>query len=308
MRKFQEREIDILLSTMIIENGLDFPNANTIIVNRADCFGLSQLYQLRGRVGRSYHRAYAYLLVPPRKIVTDEAVKRLRVLEEYTELGSGYEIAMRDLELRGTGNILGSQQHGFINAVGFDTYLKLLNEAISAIRTEPTAAEKPAAKINLDLPAFLPDEFVPDSKQKLAHYRKISRITEPEELEEVAAELADRYGEPPGEARNLLAKTRLRVYAGKLGMESVFISGGYSKLDFGREIAYRLVAVSSALENIPGEKKMASLQPLAVILDTPEIGRALEEITSTLAKMASDPENYIEGPVGEDSSPVPGVR
>ena len=305
MRRFQEREIDVLLSTMIIENGLDFPNANTIIVNRADRFGLSQLYQLRGRVGRSYHRAYAYLLVPPRRLVTDEAVKRLRVLEEYTELGSGYEIAMRDLELRGTGNILGSQQHGFINAVGFDTYLKLLREAIAAVKTEPSPAETAqTAKINLDLPAFLPDEYVPDSKQKLAHYRKISRITEPDEIEETAAELADRYGELPQEAQNLMAKTCLRVHASKLGMESVFISAGYCKLDFGREIRYRLAQVSLALERIAGEKKMVSLQPLAVILDTPDIRDALESITDVLAGMAADPERYVEDAVADGDNPA----
>ncbi len=295
MRRFQERKIDILLSTMIIENGLDFPNANTIIVNRADRFGLSQLYQLRGRVGRSYHRAYAYLMVPPRKLITDDAVKRLRVLEEYTELGSGYEIAMRDMELRGTGNILGSQQHGFINAVGFDTYLKLLKEAIAAVRAEPLPAETAqTAKINLDLPAFLPDHYVPDSKQKLAHYRRISRISETTELDELAAELADRYGEMPQEAINLLAKTRLRVHASLLGMESVFIGDGYCKLDFGREIRYRLVQVSSVLEGVTGEKKVVSLQPLAIVLDPPDRKTAVEEITEALAAMASEPERFVE--------------
>ncbi len=303
MRRFQEREIDILLSTMIIENGLDFPNANTIIVNRADRLGLSQLYQLRGRVGRSYHRAYAYLLVPPRRMITDEAVKRLRVLEEYTELGSGYEIAMRDLELRGTGNILGSQQHGFITAVGFDTYLKLLKEAIATVQTDsPPSATAPAAKINLDLPAFLPDHYVPESKQKLAHYRRISRITEPAELDEVAAELADRYGELPAEAVNLLAKTRLRVHASRLAMESVFIGSGYCKLDFGREIRYRLVQVSSVLERVPGEKKVVSIQPLAIVLDTPDCRTALESITGALAAMAAEPQRYLEesaAPTGE---------
>jgi transcription-repair coupling factor (superfamily II helicase) len=295
MRRFQERKIDILLSTMIIENGLDFPNANTIIVNRADRFGLSQLYQLRGRVGRSYHRAYAYLLVPPRKMITDDAVKRLRVLEEYTELGSGYEIAMRDLELRGTGNLLGSQQHGFINAVGFDTYLKLLKEAIATIQTEPSAAETAqTAKINLDLPAFLPDDYVPDSKQKLAHYRRISRMAEPAELDEFAAGLADRYGELPVEAVNLLDKTRLRVYASQLAMESVFIGDGYCKLDFGRDISYRLVQVSAVLEGVQGEKKVVSLQPLAIVLNPPDRSIALKSITEALATMASEPERYIE--------------
>ena len=295
MRRFQEREIDLLLSTMIIENGLDFPNANTIIVNRADRFGLSQLYQLRGRVGRSYHRAYAYLLVPPRRLITDEAIRRLRVLEEYTELGSGYEIAMRDLELRGTGNILGSQQHGFINAVGFDTYLKLLKDAIATLQSgRPKVAYAPAAKINLDLPAFLPDDYVLDSRQKIALYRKISHLEDVNELEETARELADRYGSLPCEALALLAKTRLKIYATRLALEAVFISESYCKLDFGRKIKYRLAPISSVLKDIEGEKKILSLDPLSIILKPPTKSAALEKITAALAGMSEEPANYIE--------------
>lgn len=295
MRRFQEREIDLLLSTMIIENGLDFPNANTIIINRADRFGLSQLYQLRGRVGRSYHRAYAYLLVPPRRLITDEAIRRLRVLEEYTELGSGYEIAMRDLELRGTGNILGSQQHGFINAVGFDTYLKLLKDAIATLQSgRPKVEAAPAAKINLDLPAFLPDDYVLDSKQKLALYRKISHVEDVNELEEIARELADRYGSLPSEALGLLAKTRLKIYASLLALEAVFISESYCKLDFGRKIKYRLAPISSVLKDIEGEKKILSLDPLSIILKPPTKSAALEKITAALARMSEKPAGYIE--------------
>ena len=299
MRRFQEREIDLLLSTMIIENGLDFPNANTIIVNRADRFGLSQLYQLRGRVGRSYHRAYAYLLVPPRRLITDEAIKRLRVLEEYTELGSGYEIAMRDLELRGMGNILGSQKHGFINAVGFDTYLKLLKDAIATLQSgRPKVEAAPAAKINLDLPAFLPDDYVLDSKQKLALYRKISHVEAINELEEIARELADRYGSLPSEALGLLAKTRLKIYASRLVLEAVFISESYCKLDFGRKIKYRLAPISNVLKDIEGEKKILSLDPLSIILKPPTKSAALEKITAALSRMSEEPAAYIEGSSG----------
>ncbi|MFH1069120.1 MAG: transcription-repair coupling factor [Candidatus Glassbacteria bacterium] len=302
MRRFQGREIDVLLSTMIVENGLDFPNANTIIVNRADRFGLSQLYQLRGRVGRSYHRAYAYLLVPPRRLITDEAVKRLCVLEEYTELGSGYEIAMRDLELRGTGNILGSQQHGFINAVGFDTYLKLLQDAIAGLQRQGVEkAPAGQARINLDLPAFLPDDYVPDSKQKLALYRKISRVTDVGELAEMAGELADRFGSLPAEAEGLLAKARLKVFASRLAMEAVFISDSYCKLDFGRQVKYRLAQVSSALEPVSGEKKMLSLEPLAVMIRPASKAVALTQIVAALERMSASPEEYIE----EISAPAP---
>ncbi|MBN2288941.1 MAG: transcription-repair coupling factor [Candidatus Glassbacteria bacterium] len=299
MRRFQNREIDVLLSTMIIENGLDFPNANTIIVNRADCFGLSQLYQLRGRVGRSYHRAYAYLLVPPLRLVTDDAVKRLRVLEEYTELGSGYEIAMHDLEMRGTGNLLGSQQHGFINAVGFDTYLKLLKEAISKLKNEQPAADIAPARITLDLPAFLPDSYVPDQKQKLSLYRKISALTGPEKLDEVAVELADRYGPLPEEALSLLDKTRLKIYASALGMEALFISDSYCKLDFGRKVKYHLAPITMILQKVEGEKKVASLTPPSILIKPGSKHRALGQVISALAEMFGRSGEIIGDPSGE---------
>jgi len=294
MRRFQNREIEILLSTMIIENGLDFPNANTIIVNRADCFGLSQLYQLRGRVGRSYHRAYAYLLVPPRRLITDEAVKRLRVLEEYTELGSGYEIAMHDLEMRGTGNLLGSQQHGFINAVGFDTYLKLLKEAISRLKNESPEVDIAAAKVSLDMPAFLPEAYVSDQKQKLALYRKISAMAELPALNEVARELEDRFGPLPQEALSLLDKTRIKIYASGLGMEAVFISENYCKLDFGRTTKYRLAPISEILEQVEGEKKVTSLTPLSILIKPVSKRRAFEEILAALAEMSRRSGEIIE--------------
>ena len=167
------REVDVLVTSTIIESGLDVPSANTIVVARADRFGLADLYQLRGRVGRSHHRAYCYLLTPPRDAMTPEAEKRLRVLEEHTDLGAGYRIALHDLEMRGAGNLLGADQSGFIAAVGFETYLRLLEETIQKLKGEE---ERPAAEPELafDADAFLPDRYVPDSQQKLALYRRLS--------------------------------------------------------------------------------------------------------------------------------------
>ena len=224
----------------------------------------------------------------------DEAVKRLRVLEEYTELGSGYEIALRDLEIRGTGNILGHQQHGFINAVGFDTYLKLLNEAISRLESEAPEVEIQPTKINLDLPAYLPDDYVPHSKQKLALYRKISRVTDTAELEQIAEELADRFGPLPKETQGLLAKTKLKLFATCLGMEALFISEGYCKLDFGRNFKYRLAPITNALEVIDGEKKILSLEPLSIIIRPLGKNKALEQITAALAAMSRESEKYLD--------------
>ncbi|MCE5272306.1 transcription-repair coupling factor [bacterium] len=294
MRRFQRREVNVLLSTMIIENGLDFPNANTIIVNRADCFGLAQLYQLRGRVGRSFHRAYAYLMVPPQRMLTDDAVKRLRVLEEYTELGSGYEIALRDLEMRGTGNLLGSQQHGFITAVGFDTYLKLLKDAIAKLEQSGQRVEAMSVKVNLDLPAYLPDEYVPDQKQKLALYRKIASSEDPALLDEVAHELEDRFGALPEEVRSLLEKMRLRIFAARLGLESVYIADGLCKLDFSRQARVRLNPVCRALESVSGRKEVLSLDPVSIVIQPQSKQKAFAQITGALGFMAAQPQKFLE--------------
>ncbi|MGH7465925.1 MAG: DEAD/DEAH box helicase, partial [Longimicrobiales bacterium] len=171
MREFLDGRASILLTTSIIENGLDVPTANTLIVDRADYFGLAQLYQIRGRVGRSHHRAYCYLLVP--EGVSDDAEKRLRILEHYTELGSGYHIAMKDLELRGAGNLLGAEQSGFVTAVGLDTYTRLLEDTIKRMKGDVTAEREPA-DVTLEGAAYLPDEYIVDAAQKLHLYRRLS--------------------------------------------------------------------------------------------------------------------------------------
>ena len=220
MLDFIDRKYDVLLSTTIIESGLDIPNVNTIIINRSDAFGLAQLYQLRGRVGRDVKRAYAYLIVPDGRPITDMAVKRLRAIEEFTGLGVGFLIAMRDLEIRGTGNILGPEQHGAIEAVGFELYCHLLEDAVRRLQGEARAADFPV-EIRWNLPAFLPAEYVPVESQRLAFYKRCSSARSAGELHDLTEELRDRYGVIPREARNLIGVSLLRLEARRSGIEKI---------------------------------------------------------------------------------------
>src|SRR6266436_2610826 len=231
MVRFIDGQADVLVSTAIIESGLDIPASNTIIVNRADRFGLAQLYQLRGRVGRERQQAFAYLLVPADGRIDETAQKRLRVIEESTELGAGLRLAMRDLEIRGTGNLLGAAQHGHIAAVGFDLYSKLLAEAVRELKGEP-AAERVDPVISADVEALLPESFVPEVNQRLALYKRLAEIERPEEVVDARAELADRYGPLPPAVEGLLDVIGLRVAARELGVERVEAGGGRAILTF----------------------------------------------------------------------------
>ncbi|HEY7038229.1 MAG TPA: transcription-repair coupling factor [Methylomirabilota bacterium] len=231
MVKFVDGQADVLVSTAIVESGLDIPASNTIIINRADRFGLAQLYQLRGRVGRERQQAYAYLLVPADGRVDETAQKRLRVIEEMTELGAGLRLAMRDLEIRGAGNLLGAAQHGHIAAVGFDLYSKLLAEAVRELRGEP-AAERVDPVISVDVEALLPEAYVPEVNQRLALYKRLAEIGRTEEITDARAELADRFGPLPEPVEALLDVVGLRVAARSLGMERIEAGGGRAVLTF----------------------------------------------------------------------------
>ncbi len=221
MLQFLQHEFDVLVCTSIIESGIDMPNVNTIIINNSDSFGLAQLYQLRGRVGRTNRVAYCYLLFRKGRMLTETAERRLAAIKEFTSLGSGYKIAMRDLEIRGAGNLLGPEQHGHIAAVGFEMYCRLLEEAIKELKGEPKAPEPPPMLIDLPVDAYVPDAYVPDSSQKIEVYKKINAVDGPERAAELAKELADRFGPPPAPVENLLIIAAMKPVAGELGVVSI---------------------------------------------------------------------------------------
>lgn len=225
---FWEKRFDVLVCTTIIETGLDISNANTLIVDRADSYGLSQLHQLRGRVGRGRERAYAYFLYPPEKPLGEVALERLKAVAAHNELGAGMQLAMKDLEIRGAGNLLGGEQSGHIQGVGFDLYIRLVGEAVADYRGE---AEEKAADMKIELPvnAHLPHDYVPGERLRLEAYRKLAAALTDEAIDEVAAELKDRYGEPPAPVLNLVAVARFRVRARAAGLTDVALQGNFVK-------------------------------------------------------------------------------
>ena len=220
MLDFMAHKYDVLLSTTIVENGLDIPNANTIVVNRADRYGLSQLYQLRGRVGRSDRPAYAYLMIPPEESLSPVAKRRLAAIKEFSDLGSGFRVAALDLEIRGAGNLLGGQQSGQIDSVGFEMYMKLLEETVKELKGEDLDDEVRAA-VNLQVDFRIPEGYVPDVNQRLSIYRRIASVRSDEEIGRVLDDARDRYGVPPPALLNLADFGRVRVGADRLGLESI---------------------------------------------------------------------------------------
>jgi transcription-repair coupling factor (superfamily II helicase) len=220
MMRFWDREADILVCSTIIESGLDVPNANTLIVDRADLLGLAQMYQLRGRVGRSTERAFAYLFFPPVRELTDEARERLATIGKHQALGSGFRIALRDLEIRGAGNLLGGEQSGHIAAVGFDAYARILQESMAEMKGEVIPEEK-ELRIDLPVKAFVPPGWVAQEALRLELYRRISLAASHEVLEQIRTETVDRYGALPDQVETLFAVASLRVTCRALGVEEI---------------------------------------------------------------------------------------
>jgi len=218
MVRFWQREFDVLVSTTIIESGLDVPNANTLIVERSDMLGLAQLYQLRGRVGRSTERGYAYLFFPESKSMTEEAYKRLETISTHTGLGSGLSIALRDLEIRGAGNVLGGDQSGHVASVGFEAYAQLMREAVEEYRTGAPVQTEPEIRIDLPVDAHLPTDYVPDETLRLDAYRKIAAVRDARAVAAVRDELTDRYGPLPEPAQRLLSVAALRAAIRRWGI------------------------------------------------------------------------------------------
>jgi transcription-repair coupling factor (superfamily II helicase) len=264
MRRFVSNEVQILVSTMIVESGLDVPNANTMVVHDAHRFGLAQLYQLRGRVGRSHRRAYCYLLVPD--LIDQDAEERLRVLEHHTELGAGYRIALKDLELRGAGNLLGAEQSGHAHAVGFDLYLRWLEETVKALRGQGKGERPQPPEVVLDKPATLSDSYVADDSVKLDFYRRLARAATSSDIEPLRDELRERFGPLPESAEHLLDMARLRVIGAELGLQHLLVRGDEARLTFREGAVPRFAGLSAALDHVQLAVDVRRTVPLSLRL------------------------------------------
>jgi transcription-repair coupling factor (superfamily II helicase) len=276
MKQFTNGEIDVLLSTSIIESGLDIPNANTLIVDRADTFGLAQLYQLRGRVGRGAQRAYAYFFRHKRRAPTLEGRQRLETIAENTQLGAGFSIAMRDLEIRGAGDLLGTRQHGHIAAVGFHLYTRLLAEAVRRVHPKSPTHQLPLAQkaalrvpVNVDLPweASIPPDYVEDKGMRLLLYRRLAEIQTNKEIDSLIDEFNDRFGPPPEQVNNLLFQLKIRLLAENVGLTSISSENGQLVLRYADEYVPEIPPDVSPFIRVG---KTALWMPLKSISNWPE--------------------------------------
>jgi transcription-repair coupling factor (superfamily II helicase) len=280
---FVRHDFDVLVSTTIIESGIDIPNVNTIVIDNADTFGLTQLYQLRGRVGRSVNRAYAYLLYRPEKALSEEAQERLEAIQEATELGAGLKVAMRDMEIRGAGNILGAEQSGHIAAIGYELYIRLLGQAVEEIRNGTPINEQGPVTLDLPLTALIPASYVPDTELRLATYRRVAAVEDARGLADVRAELEDRFGPIPEEVERLFALITLRHRAIALGIESV--------VEREREIVIRPVETSGIERGLRSALGTAvKLTPNSIRLRLPDLDipwpRAVDIVLDALERGA----------------------
>ena len=283
MQRFVAGEIDILVSTMIVESGLDVPNANTMVVHDAHRFGLAQLYQLRGRVGRSHRRAYCYLLAPDEVDLLAE--ERLKVLEHHSDLGAGYRIALKDMELRGAGNLLGAEQSGHAHAVGFDLYMRWLEETVQALRGQGGTDDPVPPDVVLDRPARLPDAYVADDESKLDLYRRLARAASSGDIQQLGVELRERFGPLPPEVDTLLHLSRLRVVGAQLGLQHVVVRGDEARLTFRAGTAPRMAGLAAALDDVQLAADVRRTVPLSLRLTRlggeallPALVRALEMV------------------------------
>lgn len=290
MLDFYHRRFNLLLCTTIVESGIDVPTANTIVINRADRFGLAQLHQLRGRVGRSHHRAYAYLVAPPKKAMTADAVKRLEAIDSLEDLGAGFTLATHDLEIRGAGELLGDEQSGQIQEIGFSLYTELLARAVDSLKAgrEPDL-EGPldvGVDINLHAPALLPQDYVPDVHLRLILYKRISAAASEEALRELTVELIDRFGLLPDAAKNLIRVAAIKQQAARLGIEKIDAADGGGYLVFGASSHIDPLAL---VQLVQGDSRTYSLQGshrLSFRMDLSDLGRRFETIETLLDRLA----------------------
>ncbi|MDR2069312.1 MAG: transcription-repair coupling factor [Spirochaetaceae bacterium] len=271
MHRFIHGGFQVLVSTTIIENGIDIPNVNTIIIDRADIYGVSQLYQLRGRVGRSDRVAYAYLFYPQDRALSEVAMKRLQVISDFTELGSGFKIAMKDMEIRGAGNLLGREQSGDIYSVGFDLYLHLLDEAVRRLEDSHYEAETETF-LELEYSAFIPDGYIDSAQEKMEVYKKIASIRSKDELESIHGELLDRFGPLPDEAASLLSLAEIRIICREISVSSLKERNGIVRVEFGKVSKIKVDRLVRLIKESSGKARLDPKAPNVLILTVGSIG------------------------------------
>ncbi|MGI9343194.1 MAG: transcription-repair coupling factor [Gammaproteobacteria bacterium] len=295
MNDFYHRRFHVLVCTAIIESGLDVPSANTIVINRADRFGLAQLHQLRGRVGRSHHQAFAYLLAPAREALTADAAKRLEAIESLEDLGAGFVLATHDLEIRGAGELLGEGQSGQIQEIGFSLYNDMLSRTVQALRDglEPDleVGAQPGPEINLHVPALLPEDYLPDVHLRLVHYKRIASAADRRALDELQVELIDRFGLLPEAAKNLFRVTEIRLNAEPMGIRRLELSAHGGLVEFGPAATVDPAVLVQLLESEPDRYRLDRAQRLKVIDEVAEEDR-FDYVTALLGRLGGDAANH----------------
>ncbi len=291
MSDFYHKRFNVLVCTTIVETGIDIPSANTIIIERADKFGLAQLHQLRGRVGRSHHQAYAYLLTPPPRSITADAKKRLDAISEAQDLGAGFMLATHDLEIRGAGELLGEEQSGQIESIGFTLYMQLLDEAVKAIREGRTPnADLPLShgtEMNLRIPALIPDDYLPDVHNRLMLYKRIASVGKKEELKELQVEMIDRFGLLPEPAKNLMRQTELRLQAEALGIVKIDAGKEWARLEFGATTPVDPLILVKKMQSAPDQYRLEGANSFRFRLKDDSTGGKLDGISDMLGQLTT---------------------
>jgi transcription-repair coupling factor (superfamily II helicase) len=271
-----------LVCTTIIETGIDVPNANTIIMNRADRFGLAQLYQLRGRVGRSHHQAYAYLIVPERKAMTADAIKRLEAIESIEDLGAGFTLATHDMEIRGAGEILGDEQSGQMHEIGYNLYIDLLERAVKDLKSgRQPELDKPldtGTEVDLSVSALIPDDYLPDVHTRLIMYKRISNADSAHALKELQVEMIDRFGLLPEPAKNLFRATELKLLTHPLGIKKIEFGADQGRLIFNAEPNIEPIRLIQLIQSQPATYKLDGQDKLVIIKSMPDLDKRVDAV------------------------------
>lgn len=298
MSDFYHQRFNVLLCSTIIETGIDIPSANTIIINRADHLGLAQLHQLRGRVGRSHHQAYAYLMTPPPKSLTTDAVKRLEAVAQLQDLGAGFALATHDLEIRGAGELLGDDQSGQINAIGFSLYMEMLEEAVKALREgrqiDHDSLLADATELELRIPALLPDDYIPDVNLRLSLYKRIAGCGDENGLDELKVEMIDRFGLLPAQAKNLFAIANLRQQAERLGIRRIDGSPQGGALEFRASTVVDPTAIIALIQSKPSQYRLEGANKLRFYQASHSPAERLEQIQQLLACLQPKPQGVTQ--------------